>query len=142
MFETISEVTLQALQTVIIVAIPLIAAFFAQYLSKKAKEVDEKTKTEESKRCLNNLSESVIYAIAFVAQTYVNGLKQSNTFSVENQKMAIREALRVTKAMLTKETIDFINENFTEIDAYITQMIEAKINQSKQVSVEPGLYDL
>jgi len=107
--------------TVVLPLITLAGTRLIQYLNHKIK--DEKTR-----RILTGLTEIVERAVRSVFQTYVEALKKSNIFDREAQIKALQLAKTEILKELNDETIDYIKENYGDVNSFITTQIEATIN--------------
>lgn len=110
--------------TVILPLITLAGTRLIQYLNHKIR--DEKTR-----RILTGLTEIVERAVRSVFQTYVEALKKSNIFDREAQIKALQLAKTEILKELNDETIDYIKENYGDVNSFITTQIEATINLLK-----------
>ncbi len=110
--------------TVVLPLITLAGTRLIQYLNHKIK--DEKTR-----RILTGLTEIVERAVRSVFQTYVEALKKSNIFDGEAQIKALQLAKTEILKELNDETIDYIKENYGDVNSFITTQIEATINLLK-----------
>lgn len=119
------------LQAVLVAAVPVIAAFaskgfvaLAQYLGVKAENATFAKYTDQ-------IGKAVSTAVIYVAQTYVDELKKSGTFTEENQKIALQEALNVAKKQLTQEALEFIEMTYGDVTEYLISKLEAEVKIQK-----------
>lgn len=110
--------------TVVLPLITLAGTRLIQYLNHKIK--DEKTR-----RILTGLTEIVERAVRSIFQTYVETLKKNNIFDREAQIKALQLAKTEILKELNDETIDYIKENYGDVNSFITTQIEATINLLK-----------
>ena len=80
---------------------------------------------------VDKLGVSHVTAVIYVAQTYVDELKKSGTFTEENQKIAMQKALEVAKKQLTQEALEFIEITYGDITEYLTSKLEAEVKIQK-----------
>ena len=66
-----------------------------------------------------------------VNQTYVDALKEANTFDKDAQTIAFNKALAAAKKSLTQKTIQFIRETFGDLDSYLSTLIESQVRSQK-----------
>ena len=66
-----------------------------------------------------------------VYQTYVEALKKDGMFDAEAQKEALSKALEIIKTNLPSDVMAWVQDNYTDIDAYFKSLIEAAIGLLK-----------
>lgn len=109
------------------VVLPLIA--FAG--TKLIQYLNQKIKDEKTRNILAGIAEIVERAVRSVFQTYVEALKKSGTFDKEAQLNALTIARTEVMKELNDDAIEFINNNYGDIQSFITSQIEATINLIK-----------
>ena len=93
--------------------------------------INKYVKNDKLKTILNSLNETVRNAVSEVYQTYVEALKKDGMFDAEAQKEALNKALIIIKTNLPTEALDWVKENYSDIDAYFRSLIEATIGLLK-----------
>lgn len=93
--------------------------------------INKYVKIDKLKNILASLNEVVQKAVSEVYQTYVEALKKDGMFDAEAQKEALNKALEIIKANASKDLMDWLNANYTDIDAYLKSQIEAVIGLLK-----------
>ena len=93
--------------------------------------INKYVKNDKLKNILASLNEVVQKAVSEVYQTYVEALKKDGMFDAEAQKEALNKALEIIKANASKDLMDWLNANYTDIDAYLKSQIEAVIGLLK-----------
>ena len=96
--------------------------------------INKYVKNDKLKTILNSLNETVKNAVSEVYQTYVEALKKDGMFDAEAQKEALNKALIIIKTNLPTEALDWVKENYSDIDAYFRSLIEATIGLLKNNS--------
>ena len=96
--------------------------------------INKYVKNDKLKTILNSLNETVRNAVSEVYQTYVEALKKDGMFDAEAQKEALNKALIIIKTNLPTEALDWVKENYSDIDAYFRSLIEATIGLLKNNS--------
>lgn len=96
--------------------------------------INKYVKNDKLKTILNSLNETVKNAVSEVYQTYVEALKKDGMFDAEAQKEALSRALEIIKTNLPTEALDWVKENYNDIDAYFRSLIEATIGLLKNNS--------
>lgn len=125
MNEIITSIISIVVTTVVLPLITLGGTKLIQYLNSKIKD-------ENAKRILTSIAISVERAVRVVFQTYVESLKKSGTFDKEAQKTALVIAKQEVMRELDIEAKEFIMNNYGDLNAYITNQIEATISLLKQ----------
>ena len=119
------------LQAVLVAAVPVIAAFASKGFVALAKYLGVKTENATFAKYTDQIAKAVSTAVIYVAQTYVDELKKSGTFTEENQKIAMQKALEVAKKQLTQEALEFIEITYGDITEYLTSKLEAEVKIQK-----------
>lgn len=116
---------LAAVTTCII--LPLISFLgikLSQWLSTKIKD-------EKAKALFTKATEIVTNAVRTTFQTYVESLKNSGSFGKDEQLIALNKAKDIITSELTEELKTFISENYGDLQAWISNQIEASIYKLK-----------
>ncbi|MBO6280539.1 MAG: hypothetical protein J6M95_03055 [Bacilli bacterium] len=116
---------LAAVTTCII--LPLISFLgikLSQWLSTKIKD-------EKAKALFTKATEIVTNAVRTTFQTYVESLKNSGSFGKDEQLIALNKAKQIITSELTEELKAFISENYGDLQAWISNQIEASIYKLK-----------
>ena len=117
---------LAAVTTCII--LPLISFLgikLSQWLSTKIKD-------EKAKALFTKATEIVTNAVRTTFQTYVESLKNSGSFGKDEQLIALNKAKQIITSELTEELKAFISENYGDLQAWISNQIEASIYKLKK----------
>ncbi len=89
--------------------------------------INTKVKDKKVAGYLTAIANLVAIAVKEMYQTYVESLKKSGSFDAEAQKKALDNCLINIKAKCSTELIDYIKENFGDVDSYIISLIESQI---------------
>lgn len=119
------------LQAVLVAAVPVIAAFASKGFVALAQYLGVKVENATFAKYTDQIAKAVSTAVIYVAQTYVDELKKSGTFTEENQKIAMQKALEVAKKQLTQEALEFIEITYGDITEYLTSKLEAEVKIQK-----------
>jgi len=120
------------LQAVLTAVVPVLAAFAARLLNTKAEEAREYKERSASYHYIEQVYEAVSGAVNYVSQTYVNTLKESDSFGVENQREALNKALKKAKSLLAADALHFAADTYGDVNDYLTTLIEAEICKGKK----------
>lgn len=105
-----------------------IAICIKSWVKEKATELQEKTKSELTKKYIDLLNTTICECVLATNQTFVDVLKKSDNFNEEAQKQAFQMTFDTVKALLTDEAEKCLNEVFKDLDKYIINKIEAQIS--------------
>jgi len=125
------EFLLTLLQAVIIAAVPVLTAYLCNYLKTKKEEARRKIKDDTGKNLLGSAFDAVVKAVTCTNQTYVDTLKKSGQFTVENQKEAFQRSYDTAVSIMTQEAKDFISEAYGSLSGWLTVQIEAQVKNEK-----------
>lgn len=132
------EFLLYLLQTVISVTVPVAAAYLCSFLKKKKEEAQQRIDNESQKaesdlkdRLLVEALDNVMTAVKKTNQTYVDTLKESKAFSLENQKNAFEKSVQTAKDIMRQEVKDFISAEYGNFYKWLDTQIEAAVNDVK-----------
>lgn len=93
--------------------------------------INKYVKNDKLKGILSSLNEVVQKAVSEVYQTYVEALKKDGMFDEAAQKEALNKALEIIKTNASKDVMDWLKANYTDIDVYLKSQIEAMIGLLK-----------
>lgn len=93
--------------------------------------INKYVKNDKLKNILASLNEVIQKAVSEVYQTYVEALKKDGMFDAEAQKEALNKALEIIKTNASKDVMDWLKANYTDIDVYLKSQIEAMIGLLK-----------
>lgn len=121
-----------------IVIIPLLSVlvrYIVKWVNAKAKELKASTDNIYANKYIGMLQQSITNAVIAINQTYVDALKDENIFDAEAQKEAFTKVYNYVIESLTEESLTYLQEIIGDLDAYITNSIEATVNQQKMFRV-------
>ena len=117
-----------------LVLIPLIIAlglYAVNFIRVKAAELKEKIKGDKEDKYIDRITEIISACVITTNQTYVETLKKQGNFNAEAQKEAFNQTKDAVMGMLNEELQNFIAEFFGDINAYLTNQIEATVYYNK-----------
>lgn len=120
---------------VIIPLLSILVRYVVKWVNAKAKELKASTDNIYANKYIGMLQESITNAVIAINQTYVNALKDENIFDAEAQKEAFTKVYNYVIESLTEESLTYLQEIIGDLDAYITNSIEATVNQQKMFRV-------
>ena len=119
------------LQAIVTATIPILAAFAARWMNAMADRAEEGAARERTSRYMAEVTEAVSNAVLHTAQTYVDTLKDSGTWTEENQREALKRAVAQAKALLTVDVHRILTEAHYDVNEYLSALIEAEVKAEK-----------
>lgn len=121
----------QIFELCIIPLLAIITRSLVIYISTKKDELKSKTNNELAKKYLDLLNDTIANCVIATNQTYVEALKKGNVFTADAQKAAFEKTYQAVIATLSEEAQKYLPEVVGDLQTYITQKIEASVNQNK-----------
>lgn len=121
----------QIFELCIIPLLAIITRSLVIYISTKKDELKNKTDNELAKKYLDLLNDTIANCVIATNQTYVEALKKENAFTADAQKAAFEKTYQAVIATLSEEAQKYLPEIVGDLQTYITQKIEASVNQNK-----------
>lgn len=121
----------QIFELCIIPLLAIITRSLVIYISTKKDELKNKTDNELAKKYLDLLNDTIANCVIATNQTYVEALKKGNAFTADAQKVAFEKTYQAVIATLSEEAQKYLPEVVGDLQTYITQKIEASVNQNK-----------
>lgn len=121
----------QIFELCIVPLLAIITRSLVIYISTKKDELKNKTDNELAKKYLDLLNDTIANCVIATNQTYVEALKKGNAFTADAQKAAFEKTYQAVIATLSEEAQKYLPEVVGDLQTYITQKIEASVNQNK-----------
>lgn len=125
------EFLFEALQAVILAAVPVLTTVLIKYFMTKVGEVKSKIENEKAAAYLGEIALAVSNAVAATNQTYVDALKDRNMFTEDAQRTALKLALDAAKNSLSAAAMRYLEQTYADVQLYLTGMIEAQVRAQK-----------
>lgn len=93
--------------------------------------LNSKIKNEKMRKFLSSAIEIVATAVKATYQTYVEAIKGTEGWTKEAQEEALQRAYLKAKSMLSTELLEFIKENYGDVEIWLKEQIEAQIYSLK-----------
>lgn len=119
------------LQYLLIPIIGILTGFLIKYLKAKEKEITDKLDNETLERYIVMLDDTIIACVTATTQTYVEALKKENAFTKEAQQEAFQKTYDAIMAVLTEDAKKYLTQIYGDLNAYITNKIEAEVKAQK-----------
>ena len=88
---------------------------------------NSKIKDKKIAKIATDITNIIMNAVKVVIQTYVDTMKKAGKFTAEAAEEAMDRALKIIKAELNDEMLQYIKDNFGDVDAYLKNRVEAMI---------------
>lgn len=132
------ELLSQIFEVCIVPLLGILTTFLVSFIKTKKAEVLNKIsvdKTEEEKKTLekylNLVETTVVDCVQATNQTYVETLKAEGSFDAEAQKIAFNKTLESVLGILSDDAKVYLTEIFGDLNTYLTNLIESKVNVNK-----------
>lgn len=132
------EFILVLLQAVIIAAVPVVTTYLCNFLKQKSNQAAAKTNNDLAASYIKEAADAIATAVTFTSQTYVDNLKNSGTFTVENQKEAFNKAMNKAVEILSAEAKEYLTKAYGDLTNYLTTKIEAEVRNQKFTAILTG----
>lgn len=137
MSETVILMIREIIEVCLIPLLGVLVTYLVKYINTKSKELEASTDNELAKKYISLLSSTITNCVIATNQTYVETLKKQGKFDAEAQKEAFNMTLNAVMALLTDEAKEYLSEIYGDLNTYITNQIEATVNQNK-ITVLPA----
>ena len=137
MSETVILMVREIIEVCLIPLLGVLVTYLVKYINTKSKELEANTDNELAKKYISLLSSTITNCVIATNQTYVETLKKQGKFDAEAQKEAFNMTLNAVMALLTDEAKQYLSEIYGDLNTYITNQIEATVNQNK-ITVLPA----
>ena len=120
-------------QVCIIPLLGVLTAYLVAFIKNKSKALQEQSDNELYKKYIALLDETIVKCVIATNQTYVEALKNKNAFDKEAQEEAFRRTYNNVMVILSADAQEFLKEAVGDLNAYITNAIEAQVSGNKIV---------
>lgn len=127
-----TEILGKLFELVLFPALSAAALYFITWMRAKKQELLQKTKNDTTKKYIEMLDNTIYECVMATNQTYVDALKKEGSFDLEAQKKAFNLTYEAVLSVLTDEAQVYLGEAVKDINAYITNKIEAQVSINKQ----------
>jgi hypothetical protein len=138
MSENLNELLMTLIQVVVIPAIPILVGYLVKYLKAKAEQTTVKINNELVRQYLQEAIDSVLQAVTYVSQTYVDSLKKQGKFDVDAQKIAFNTAKDIALQLLTEDAKNLITDLYGDLTVWLDTKIEQTVKEQKTFTAVLG----
>lgn len=126
-----NEIISTLLYAIITGAVGVLTTFATLWIKQKMGIAKDGAKTEEGKKYLGMLEETIVNCVLTTNQTYVSNLKKDDMFDAEAQKNAFKMTYDSVMSVLSTDAMKFLNETYNDVPKLIESMIEAQVSKNK-----------
>lgn len=126
------EILAQFMQLVLLPLLGALTTFLVVLIKRKGDEIAAKTDSELQKKYVEMLTTTIADCVSATSQTYVESLKKQGAFDAEAQKKAFEMSYNAVFRVLTEDAKEYLNAVYGDLEAYVTQRIEAQVKATKE----------
>lgn len=128
-----NEVLKEFLLSLLSVFSTILTACIIALIRWKIEDISTRVKDEKKQRFLNWVANDLIVkCINTTAQTYVNDLKEANSFNKKAQEKALKDTVDSVTQLLTNANKDLLDKYVGDAETWITTCVESYITESKK----------
>lgn len=125
------EVLYKIFEVCIIPLLGVLTVYGVQFIKAKAAEINTKHDNEILSKYVTMLGDTISECVIATNQTYVEALKKQGAFDANAQKVAFNLTYDAVMKILSAEAKDYLSNAYGDLQAYITNQIEATVNANK-----------
>ena len=127
---------MEAIMNIFGVLIILGVLLLVVFLYKAIKNDGFRFKNEKINQAFDDVIDIAFRAVVNLMQTTVSGLKKEGTWNETVAKDVFKQALIDVKYQMGKEGMELLKEKVTDVDLYLTNLIESIVYETKMNNVE------
>lgn len=117
--------------TVLIPLFGILCSYGIAFIHKKIKEMQYEVDNDLFTKYSDMLMRTVETCVIATNQTYVDELKKQGKFGPEEHDIAFHKTFDAVKEIMTEEMQKVLSEVYTDLDFYISQLIQEQVNVIK-----------
>lgn len=110
----------------------IVTALTSWGISRLIAWLNTKIKDEKMRQMAGQVLSIIQSAVQAIQQVFVDALKDDGKFDAKEQAIAKEKCLEIIKEQLTPELTAYIQENFGDVQKYLSTQIEAVLYNLKQ----------
>lgn len=127
------DIVIDIIQVCIIPLLGIITKYLVDFLQAKRDEINDKIDNETAEKYTEMIFDTVTACVIATNQTYVNSLKEQGKFDEEAQKKAFDITMSAVLDILSDDVKKYMEEFTGDLNAYITNLIEAQVFTHRMV---------
>lgn len=121
------DIVIDIIQVCIIPLLGIITKYLVDFLQAKRDEINDKIDNETAEKYTEMIFDTITACVIATNQTYVNSLKEQGKFDEEAQKKAFDMTMSAVLDILSDDVKKYMEEFTGDLNAYITNLIEAQV---------------
>lgn len=126
------EVLMVLLKLIIMIVVPVATSVLTYFFKTYVEQLIDKNVKGETAEALKRGVDIITDSVNYVQQTYVDTLKKEDKFTPEAQEKALQAAKDRAIELMNGDIAMAIQNNYGNLDTYVTTIIESIIAQNKQ----------
>lgn len=126
------EILTNALVEIVLAVLVVLGGAAVALIKAKISQINAASTNDTENKIRWEVTDAIEDAVIAVNQTFVNELKADKLFDEEMQQEAFERALEGTINALSRETVDFINNTYGDINIWLIDKIEAAVSRNKK----------
>jgi hypothetical protein len=123
----------QIFEVAIIPLIGVLTGVLIKYINSKSAEAITAVDNEQAKKYIALLDNTITSCVLATTQTYVDTLKKAGSFDAAAQKTAFEMTYNAVLDVLTEDAKDYLTAFYGDLNAYMTNKIEAEVQNTKNI---------
>lgn len=109
----------------------ILCAYGIAFMRKQMEDIQDSVNNELFTKYSEMLIGIIETCVIATNQTYVNELKEQGRFGPEEHEIAFGKTFEAVKAIMTEEMKKVLSEAYSDLDFYISQLIQEQVNTVK-----------
>ena len=126
------ELLYKIFEVCIIPLLGILTVYAVKFINTKALEIKSNNDNAILKKYVDMLSQTITECVIATNQTYVEALKKQGSFDKKAQKQAFKLTYEAVMKILNNDAKEYLTNVFGDLEIYITNQIEAKVNANKE----------
>lgn len=126
------EMLKQIFDVCIVPLLAVLTSYLVSYIQSQKEQIKKTTDNELLNKYIDMVANTISDCVTTTNQTYVDALKKEGKFDEEAQKVAFQKTLNAVLALMTKESKEYLTEAYGDLNLYLTNKIEATVNEKKK----------
>ena len=122
----------QIIQVCVIPLLGILTKYLVDFLAAKRDILKSQNSSIVAQKYTDMVYDTVVKCVIATNQTYVEALKKNGAFTKEAQEEAFNRTMDAVLAVLSDEAKDYIIAATGDLNTYLTQLIEAEVNDNKK----------
>ena len=121
----------QIFEVCLIPLLGVLTTYLVKFIKIKAAEIADKTNNDMAKKYIEMLGDTITNCVIATNQTYVEALKKQGKFDEAAQKIAFEKTYQAVLGTLSDEAKVYLANIYGDLNALLTNRIEAEVNKEK-----------